>query len=405
MSFGAGLAGFVDGLEAGMRIRDRWDERKEKQANKAKQDQLNSETKQAFADAQAAGAVEAGDYQNFWLNYQLPKQQALMMEKGDYAGAKALGEWGRSEDAIKGGKLFSSALIKSQSGDHAGAWQDVIAASQLNGYLQTGWKVKGVEPIQTKDGKLRGHRITTVDPEGKEHYRDARLEDEPSIIASFGNPMATNNANIESAAAEKKRKNELEDYETKKKIDQKYSTTGSNSPEKQSERYQKAAEQRAKSDLEWDTYSDEDKDKLIRKDLSAADSFGAEKSGQSGKSADKAPEPPKKIIVDTANGNPVDLTGKDQTKAAGLNKTPVPAEKPQQPAPIPSNGAQPSPEVGLGSPQAEARETTIGYAKEALARGGNPDRVKQQLMNAGVPQDQWPEELTGSGNGEIGIGR
>ncbi|MBE4621325.1 hypothetical protein, partial [Vibrio navarrensis] len=71
MSFGAGLAGFVDGLEAGMRMRDRWDERKEKQAYKAKQDQLNADTKKAFADAQAAGAVEGSDFQSFWLNYQL----------------------------------------------------------------------------------------------------------------------------------------------------------------------------------------------------------------------------------------------------------------------------------------------------------------------------------------------
>lgn len=405
MSFGAGLAGFVDGLEAGMRIRDRYDERKEKQANKAKQDQLNSETKQAFADAQAAGAVEAGDYQNFWLNYQLPRQQALMMEKGDYAGAKALGEWGRSEDALKGGKLFSSALVKAQSGDYDGAFQDVYAGSQLQGYISSDVKFAGAEPIQYQ-GKTVGYRVKATGPDGKAITRDYRLEDIPAAIAQIGNPMEAYKSQTETRAAETKRKNELEDYETKKKVDQKYSTTGSNSPEKQSERYQKAAEQRAKSDLEWDTYSDEDKDKLIRKDLAAADNFAADKTGQGGaKAADKAPEEPKKIIVDTANGNPVDLTGKDQTKAAGLNKTPVPAEKPQQPAPIPSNGAQPSPEVGLGSPQAGARETTIGYAKEALARGGNPDRVKQQLMNAGVPQDQWPEELTGSGNGEIGIGR
>ncbi|MBJ6722448.1 hypothetical protein I2750_19805 [Bacillus sp. PR5] len=403
MSFGAGLAGFVDGLEAGMRMRDRYDERKEKQAYKVKQDQLNSETKQAFADAQAAGAVEGNDYQSFWLNYQLPKQQALLMEKGDYAGAKSLGEWGRSEDALKGGKLFSSALVKAQSGDYEGAFQDVYAGSQLQGYISSDVKFSGAEPIQYQ-GKTIGYRVKATGPDGKAITRDYRLEDIPAAIAQIGNPLEAYKSQTATRADETKRKNELEDYETKKKVDQKYS--GASSPEKQSERYQKAAEQRAKSDLEWDTRSDEEKDKLIRKDLSAADSFGAEKSGRGdANAADKAPEPPKKIIVDKESGNPVDLTGKEQTKAAALGDTPVPTEKPSQPEPIPSSGQQPTPEVGLGSPQAGARANTIGYAKEALARGGDPARVKQQLMNAGVPQEEWPEGLGGSGNGVVGLGR
>ncbi|APU92955.1 virion structural protein [Ochrobactrum phage POI1126] len=402
MSFGAGLAGFVDGLEAGMRMRDRWDERKEKQAYKAKQDQLNADTKKAFADAQAAGAVEGSDFQSFWLNYQLPKQQALLMEKGDYAGAKALGDWGRSDDALKGGKLFSSALVKAQSGDYEGAFQDVYAGSQLQGYISSDVKFAGAEPIQYK-GKTVGYRVKANGPDGKAITRDYRLEDIPAAIAQIGNPLEAYKSQTEARAAEAKRKSELENYEDKKKIDQKYS--GASSPEKQSERYQKAAEQRAKSDLNWDTYSDDEKDKLIRKDLSAADSFGAEKAGQSNKPADKAPELPKKIIVDTESGNTVDLTSKEQPKAAGLGDAPVPAQKSRQPEPIPSNGQLPTPEIGLGSPQAGARSTTIGYAKEALARGGDPARVKQQLMNAGVPQDEWPEELSGAGNGVVGLGR
>ncbi|MRN43476.1 MULTISPECIES: hypothetical protein [unclassified Brucella] len=390
MSFGAGLAGFVDGLEAGMRMRDRWDERKEKQAYKAKQDQLNAETKQAFADAQAAGAVEGNDFQSFWLNYQLPKQEALLMEKGDYAQAKALGEWGRSEDAIKGGKLFASALVKWQSGDHDGAFQDVYAASKLQGYISSDVKFAGADPIQYK-GKTVGYRVKATGPDGKAITRDYRLEDIPAAIAQIGNPLEAYKSQIAARELETKRKNEIEDYDAKKKIDQKYS--GASSPEKQSERYQKAAEQRAKSDLNWDTYSDEEKDKRIRKDLSAADSFGAEKAGQDNKPADKAPELPKKIIVDTESGNTVDLTSKEQPKAAGLGDTPVPEQKTRQPEPIPSTGEQPTPEIGLGSPQAVARSTTIGYAKEALKRGGDPARVKQQLMNAGVPQDEWPDDL------------
>jgi len=395
MSFGAGLAGFVRGLDTGMSIREKYEANKERKAFKAQRDQINTDTKSAFAEAKAAGAVQDGDFMTFYQKYALPKQQALLVEQGDYGGAKALGEWSKSDDAQNGAKLFGSAMVKVQSGDYDGAIQDAIAAGQLKGYVNTDHKLTGSTPIQ-QNGKTIGYQFQLSDGDGKAYTRNIRLQDIPNTIATYVNPEAAWQTQVGADAAQKKRTQELDDYRTKKKIDKEFSTD--KTEDAQAKRYKDAQEARAKTDYDWGDRSADEQDKLIREDLAKQDKFGAEKAAtKSGNSASAAPglnpAPQKqRMIVDTETGKPVPITAPDQTKALGISA-------PTQSAPA----ASPAP----ARKSAPTIESTIADATDQLSQGANPEMVKQQLLNAGVPETNWPDQLTNAkktaANGAVGI--
>nr|WP_278422978.1 hypothetical protein [Brucella anthropi]DAM62843.1 MAG TPA: hypothetical protein [Caudoviricetes sp.] len=406
MSFGAGLAGFVRGLDTGMSLREKWDAGKKRRANEAATKQINDNTKTAFAEAKAAGAVEDGDFNTFWTKYALPKQQALMLQNGDYRGAQALGEWGQSEDAKNGGKLFGSAMVKAQSGDFDGALQDAIAAGQLKGYINTDFTLTGRTPIE-QDGKTIGYQLTFKDGSGKESTRNIRNQDIIGTIATYVNPEAAWKTQTDAVAAEKKRAQEREDYVFKKKTDKEFAPDKEESAEQK--RYRAAEDSLAKSDLDWGERTEEERNALVRKSLANEDKFAADQAakkngGTTTPAATQQQAEPGRIIVDTESGKRVPIATPQQSKALGISEE-APVEKPakQAPAPIPSNGQAPQ-SAPSGGPQANARNTTVGYAKQALAQGNDPERVKQQLLNAGVPEQEWPDELTKNGGGRaVGI--
>lgn len=408
MSFGAGLAGFVRGLDTGMSVREKWDAGKKRRENEAATKKINDDTKTAFADAKAAGAVEDGDFTTFWTKYALPKQQAILIQNGDYRGAQALGDWSQSEDAAKGAKLFGSAMVKAQSNDFDGALQDAIAAGQLKGYINTDFTLTGRTPIE-QDGKTIGYQLTFKDGKGKESTRNIRNQDIVSTIATYVNPEAAYKTQTDAAAAEKKRLQDREEYTFRKKTDKEFAPDKEESAEQK--RYRAAEDSLSKSDLDWGERTEEEKNALVRKSLANEDKFATDqaakkKGGTVAPSAatDQPEAAPGRIIVDTESGNQVPIATPEQSKALGISEQ-APAAKPakQAPAPIPSNGQAPQ-AAPSGGPQADARNTTVGYAKQALAQGNDPERVKQQLLNAGVPEQEWPAELTKNGGGRaVGI--
>lgn len=405
MSFGAGLAGFVRGLDTGMSIREKYDAGKKRREFDTQTKKINDDTKTAFAEAKINGAVEDGDFTTFWQKYALPKQQALLIQNGDYGGAKSLGDWSKSDDAVNGGKLFGSAMVKAQSGDFDGALQDAIAAGQLKGYINTDFKLTGRTPIQ-QDGRTVGYQLTFQDGSGKEQTRNIRSQDILNTIATYVNPEAAWKTQTEAAAAEKKRLQEREDYVFKKKTDKEFSTDKDEAADQK--RYldtRKDIEKEKELDDDWANMDEAQKDKVVRERLSTADKYHADKKGGNASApAEQTAPQPGRIIVDTESGNPVPIATPEQSKAIGISE-PVRQQKtaPQQPAPIPSNGQAPTP-VPTNGPASNARNTTIGFAKQALAQGNDPARVKQQLLNAGIPEQEWPEELTKNAGGRaVGI--
>ncbi len=402
MSFGAGLAGFVRGLDTGMSLREKYDAGKERKAQKAQRDQINSDTKTAFAEAKAAGAVQDSDFMTFYQKYALPKQQALLVDQGDYGGAKALGDWAETDDAKNGAKLFGSAMVKVGSGDYDGAIQDAIAAGQLKGYVNTDHKLTGSTPIE-QNGKTIGYQFQLTDGDGKAYTRNIRLQDIPNTIATYVNPEAAWQTQTATAAAEKKREDELTDYRKKKSIDKEFSND--KTEDAQAKRYKDAQENRAKTDYDWGDRSAEEQDKLIREDLSKQDKFGAEKAAsKSGNAASVAPglnaaPQQQRMIVDTESGKTVPITSPDQSKALGIS---APAQGGGSVVP-----AQNAPAQAPVKKSPPTMESTLADATDQLSQGANPDLVKQQLLNAGVPETSWPEQLTNpkktAANGVVGI--
>lgn len=391
MSLGAGLGGFVDGLEAGMRMRERYDANKEKREQKAAAKQINADTKAAFAEARAAGAVEEGDYEAFWKNYALPKMRMQYLEAGEWDKADQITKWGESEAALKGGKLFSSAMWKAQSGDAGGALKDAIAAGQTQGYIDHGYTLVGQDELRDKDGNLRGYRVTVKDSDGNEHKQDIKPEDLPQVIANVMNPVAAGQSQIaarqKAAEAAQKTKNDLALHEGKKVIDEKYKKT--TTPEEQAKLYSTTRDNLVKNDPDFADLTEQEQDKKIRSEIDRAKAYGNEAAGVTGTAKRPAPT---RMIVDTKDGKVVPATGITQPVSPDQVKTAVPIAKTasdQQTKPV---------ELSAGD--------RVADANLQLKDGANPEYVKQQLLNNGVPEDQWPDDLKKrtSGFGAVGLG-
>lgn len=416
MSFGIGIGAFMDGFEQGVGIRQKIDARREEKANRDQLKTIETDTKAAFDKGVADGTVDEDSYDQFWMKYALPKRKMALLEQGDTAGARALQEWGESDAARRGGKLFSSALLKAQTGDAAGALQDAISAGKLDGYMKHGYDIVGQDEIKGEDGSLLGFRLRLKDDKGKELEQDVAVNDVPRMISVFLNPDAAWESQKASRAAEDKRKQELEDHEAKKKIDQKYSK-GTD----RAEVYRKAREERMKSDLDFADLSREEQDRAIREDLDAADAYAASQGqGEGGlEGGTGTTDSPAGI------GSPVSPAGPkmivDETTGEAIGAPSEPGQQPVAPTPtgiksparrlgeaVMSPGAgtvgagmrgvdatksEPQPAPAPTPSKTPSRQDLIQDAASHLAGGGNPEFIAQRLMNAGVAEKDWPTQL------------
>jgi hypothetical protein len=387
MSLGIGLGAFMEGMQGGMAMRDRFDQRREDRANKKALDQINTETKQAFDTAVSEGKAKPNDFDKFWLDYALPKRRNELLRQGDVSGAKALAEWGQSEDALKGGRLFSSALLKAQTGDTAGAMADVIEAGKLKGYIAHGYEMVGQEDIMDQAGQVVGYRLKVKGPDGKTIEQDVAVGDVPKVIATFANPDAAWQSQQAARADAAKREQEMGDFEKKEQIKSKYDKGKAPDYEKS---YADAKKARMENDLSFGDLSPEEQDATIRKDLEAGERYSQARGGaapqglglpQAGPAAAQpgiggapaSPTPRPQVIVDEVTGQPV--------------------QQPAAPAQVAPGAQAPSPGPGPQTSAAPSRDEWIADAARHMQEGGNPEYIAQRLINAGIPPAEWPVEI------------
>ena len=379
---GIGLGAFVQGMEAGIGIRDRIDDGKLRRAerqrildNRAALDKIDTDTRQGFDQAVEQGAAPEEQFEEFWTRYALPKRTNELLRQGRIDEARALKDWGESDAARQGGKLFSSALLKAQTGDNEGALQDVIAAGKVKGYIEHGYELTGQQPIVDDSGRTVGYRLTVRDGDGEPVEQDIALGDIPRLISTFANPDAAWASQAEqrqkAADADDKQQRDLDTHEKKKQIDQRYKG------DDHAATYRKAREERMKNDLNFADLSPEEQDKAVRADLDAAESYARTRAGTpEGDGIGLAPKPGGKVVLDRKTGRPAEQPR--DPGPAGLRPEPTSAAVPTAPG-----------------KRAHSREDIIRDAAEHIRAGGNPDYIAQRLLNAGIAETEWPQELRG----------
>lgn len=426
---GMGIGGFVDGFARGYGLREEIkdreiarEERVEDRAFRREQmdwqredrglqqseraralgdrkriDAINSDAREQFDAGVESGTYKADEFEKFWTEYALPRMQSELILQNDYKGAQALADWSATSEAKRGRQLFSSAMFKAQTGDGAGALDDAIAAGRLGGYIGDGFDISDKEEITDKKGNVLGYRLTIKDAQGNEAQQDVALDDIPDMVTRFSNPQSAWESQIAKQAKNDERRIELEDYEAKKEIDARYSTSGSKTrPEAI-----KALRDRLKPDpfddtkVGFDDMPREDQERLIAQEMDL----------QAGTQRQAAPTP--RVIVDGQNGLPVQPTPNAQPSAAapGLGEsTKPPAGLGLQPAP--RSSLQPSvgdPARGNavingvedpGLPATTTSAELVKMAAQKMVDGGNPQEIARTLQAAGVPQSKWPDSVT-----------
>lgn len=417
MSFGIGLGAFMEGMQSGMAMRERIDHRNRVRDNRQRMEAIDVGARERFDQAVEGGQMSPDQFEQFWMDYALPRMRNELLRQGDYSGARALAEWGQSSEAIQGGRLFASALLKAQTGDAGGALEDAIRAGQVKGYIQHGYELKGQQEIRTPEGDLWGFRLTATDSEGKEFVQDVEVADVPRMVATFANPEAAWETQQAARAAQTKREQDMSDFEEKEGIRARHA--GRNNPD-YAERYRKAHDDLMKNDLDFGEMSQEEQDARVRAVLDRADRYARERGGE-------APPDPQRVIVDRETGQRIGV-GVDPT-AAGAGQATEPAsaaEEAREQGPgmgdllrnagrkAWENLSRPTDEILWGgnggrsqeqspapdaAPAARARpnrDQVLAEAKAEIGRGGNPQAIAQRLAQAGVQRSDWPNELRGA---------
>lgn len=412
MSLGIGLGGFMDGMQAGMRMRESIDNRKiqkaqlaEQEANKASLAAIDTETKAQFDGAVAEGTAQPDQFEEFWTKYALPRRRAEMLRQGNIEGAKALQEWGESDSVKQGGRLFSSAMLKAQTGDAGGALQDAIKAGQVKGYIEHGFELTGQEDIVDQSGAVIGYRLKVKDADGKIIEQDVAVGDVPKVIATFANPDAAWMSQEAARGEKAKREQEIADYEKKEQIKSRYAKGSTPDYEKA---YSDAREARMKDDLDFADLTEEEQDRVVRADLDKAGAYAKERTGLGGPpmpgpqaapglgpspvAPGGAPAPSQVAPAPTGEQITVDETTGERVPAPAA-APPGGQVAPAQPmAPAPGLGQAPAAKPVAAAPD---RAAVIADAAAHMKAGGNPEYIAMRLINAGIQPAEWPVELQG----------
>ncbi|EHK57739.1 hypothetical protein MAXJ12_08449 [Mesorhizobium alhagi CCNWXJ12-2] len=387
----------MEGFERGQDMRAKMDQRKLAKDNRQALEKIETDAQAAFKSEVDAGNEDGKNYDQFWKKYALPKRKTELLKQGDIAGAKQLEEWGNSDAALQGGRLFSSAMLKAQTGDAGGALADVIKAGQVQGYIEHGYELVGQDELVDEQGNTIGYKLRVRDQDGKELEQDILSGDVPRMISTFANPDAAWQSQVAKRAEAEKRKEGLEDFETKEGIKKKY---GSGTDDAKA--YNDARKALEENDLDFGDMSAEDQDAAVRERLASAEGYANERGGVSGGGSTgrgktkTSPAPRKEILVDETTGerlpDPEAAVSPRQTDAApglGGGEAPPPAEA----APGLGGAPTPSPKPAPARQETRAaptRQEIIADAADHMVNGGNAELVGQRLLQAGIPEDQWP---------------
>ena len=421
MSFGIGLGAFMDGMEGGMRMREQIDSSRQRRDNKARLDEIDTDARKAFDTQVEQGAATPEQFDKFWMDYALPRRRNEMLRQGDLAGAKALDEWGKSDEVRQGGRLFASALLKAQTGDPAGALQDAIRAGEVKGYIEHGYELMGQDEIQDAQGNTVGYRLRVKGPDGREIEQDVATGDVARVVSTFANPEAAWESQVAARNAQRERGEKLEDFESQEEIRARH--RGQSTPDYE-ERYRKAREDLAKNNLDFSDMSPQEQDAMVRDVLDQAESYGRERTGQGGRPGQRGGGG-EQVIVDSQTGQPVrpgqeelgedpalaapglgsdPATEAEQTRASGggiggffrdamrrggENLAKDPWRKPEGAGP---STAETGPNARRAAPD---HDSIVNQAASEIGRGGDPQSIARRLQQAGVSPSAWPAELRG----------
>lgn len=378
MSLGIGLAGFVTGLEGGIQAREAIDNRLDKRRSRNARDQINADARGTYDAAVEAGTEREGNYVDFWNRYALPKLVSEALERGDLDEARELRKWGESEATQRGVELHQSALLKAQTGDYGGAFQDAISLSKINGYLQHDYELQSQDEIVGPNEELLGYRLTFKTGKG-EFTQDVMVDDVPRLIATFTNPVnafktqqdmhfAEREREQKESQRQKERGEDIEDYERRKQIDQRYKSDDAD----HGKAYKDAFENRMENDIRFGNLPREEQDSIVRADLAAQDDYV--RSRQPGLARGASSPTPENLVIDTGSGLREQTPQQDQPK---------PSAQPPQQRSAPTE--QPSDAPGLKPPKDQVvTNPEIEKSRAAIAQGADPAAERKRLIRMGI---------------------
>lgn len=314
MSLGIGLGAFVSGLEHGMNVREKIDATSRERKHRKAISDINADTKKAFGEAVESGALSPDQYDKFWMQYAMPKMKMQMIEAGDYAGAKAFEEWGRSDAALEGGRYAASALLKAQTGDGEGALQDAIKSANTQGYINHDFQLVGTEKkIDEESGQELGSVFKIKNSKGEIVEQFVKRGDEGRVIGLITNPQnawqTQQAAKIAEAEKQKTRAENIDDFEAKERIKAKYSSDKKNEvkPLDYEKQYEATAKRMAENDFNWSSRSPEEQRKLVETELKNSQNYAAGRTSlgitpQQGVEPEDQSTAKGKLIVDKKSG-------------------------------------------------------------------------------------------------------
>jgi|GEM_PF-1752780 len=391
-----------------------------------------------FQAAVQSGTAEPDDSDDWFAKNTVPLLKNTYLAAGDIDNADKVQKWADTADAKTGAKLFKSAMLKAQTGDGVGALDDAIKAGQTQGYIAHGYEVQKHDKIVKPDGTVLGYRIWLTDPDGNEITQDIQTTELQKTIATFLNPEAAWESQVTASQAATKREQELADYRTKKEIDKEVGLGDQKLRGDAITSIRKRLDGGLTGDEpKFDDLPADEKEKLIAEEIQlqrggaggapVASTPAARASVAPGLAADGASAAPtpdssqpsptgRKAIVDTVTGQPV------QTRPAQGPSKPK-EEEAREPGLIDRIGQRVIREVDIlaGREQAPTREDpraaeapretkdrsrksgglrreeNVAYqvqAADVAVREGVPvDRIVQELLANGVPEEQWPASV------------
>lgn len=375
MSLGIGLGAFMQGFEQGQGLRQKIDDNNRREKQRADLAQIQKDAEAKFDDLMTDDAFD----------YMMRRQAMVYLRNGDVEKAQKLRGFADDATTRQGTKLFAGALRAYQLGDKKTGRNFLEQLLNLDGY---GPKGATFELTETEHPQLKQGTVVTMTgkdggtsqffiPEGKE----------AEALAAVANPIARFEAQTAEEQQQRKRAEGLEDYERKKEIDSSHSAAG------------KYTRQNAVADLEKIYDGDRLSERPLFADLPAQERerLIAErmKMVQGGDGANPAAPAPaaKKVIVDTRTGERVPA-GMGQNGGAGQETGPAPAgfgsaPSQRQPTAAPAAPAQATQQHRAPPTRQEMLQDAAAHMRE----GGNPEYIAQRLMNAGVPRNEWPDEM------------
>ncbi len=310
MAMGTGLGAFMDGFGRGIgigrQLRQAWDEGQQKRDMQA----AAKEAKDQFGDVLNDDAYA----------YMMKRRAAQLAESGDIEGARKYLEFSEKAETKQGAKLFANALSQFQRGDVAGGFETAGKLAQLKGYGDQ-FQIGSVSPITDQQGNTIGTRITVKSPDGQDIAQDIPLGREAEVLARIASPEAVYQFDQARAAEERKQQTEIDTYEKKKQIDQRYGGAGKNRAS--AIKALRKGREFGPEGKTFDELSDKEKEDEIQKEMRLQEGPGIGTGG-----ASSAPGLGRRVIVDTATGEPVQSP---PSRAAAASAGAPPASRPEPP--------------------------------------------------------------------------